>query len=46
MGKPLSHGCIRLRNAALIELFERVPLHCSVIIDEAPQPQWQIAALV
>ncbi|SDS48584.1 L,D-transpeptidase [Pseudomonas oryzae] len=45
MGEALSHGCIRLRNADLIELFERVPAHCSVIIDEAPQPQWQAAAL-
>jgi len=24
MGKPLSHGCIRMRNTELIELFERV----------------------
>jgi len=45
MGEPLSHGCIRLRNADLLALFERVPPHCSVIIDEAPQPQWQAAAL-
>lgn len=46
MGEPRSHGCIRLRNADLIALFERVPAHCSVIIDEAPQPHWQAAALV
>lgn len=46
MGEPRSHGCIRLRNADLIDLFERVPAHCSVITDEAPQPHWQAAALV
>ena len=45
MGEPRSHGCIRLRNADLLALFERVPAHCSVIIDEAPQPQWQTAVL-
>jgi lipoprotein-anchoring transpeptidase ErfK/SrfK len=40
MGEPLSHGCIRLRNDALLTLFNRVPLHCRVQIDEAPCPQW------
>ncbi len=45
MGEARSHGCIRLRNADLLTLFEQVPPHCSVIIDEAPQPQWQAAAL-
>lgn len=45
MGEPRSHGCIRLRNADLLALFEWVPAHCSVIIDEAPQPQWQAAVL-
>lgn len=45
MGEARSHGCIRLRNADLLALFEQVPLHCSVIIDEAPQPQWRLAAL-
>lgn len=25
MGTPLSHGCIRMRNADVIELFDRVP---------------------
>lgn len=25
MGVPLSHGCVRMRNADVIELFERVP---------------------
>jgi lipoprotein-anchoring transpeptidase ErfK/SrfK len=28
MGVALSHGCIRLRNADLIQLFTLVPLHC------------------
>lgn len=45
MGEARSHGCIRLRNADLLALFERVPPYCSVIIDEAPQPQWLAAAL-
>ncbi|MNZ33971.1 L,D-transpeptidase [compost metagenome] len=45
MGEARSHGCIRLRNADLLALFEQVPLHCPVIIDEAPQPQWRLAAL-
>lgn len=40
MGTPLSHGCIRLRNADMLALFERVPPHCKVRIDEAPCPQW------
>ena len=33
MGAPLSHGCIRLRNADMLELFERTPVGCSVQID-------------
>lgn len=40
MGTALSHGCIRLRNTDMLALFERVPLHCRVLIDEAPCPQW------
>lgn len=40
MGVPLSHGCVRLRNDDMLELFERVPPHCAVRIDEAPCPQW------
>ncbi|WJW76751.1 L,D-transpeptidase [Thiohalobacter sp. IOR34] len=34
MGVPRSHGCIRMRNAELLELFERVPLGCRVLIEE------------
>ena len=45
MGVPLSHGCVRLRNADLLELFPRVPPHCPVRIDEAPCPQWATALL-
>ncbi|MCF7202850.1 L,D-transpeptidase [Pseudomonas oligotrophica] len=45
MGVPLSHGCIRLRNADLIRLFSQVPVHCAVRIDEAAYPQWADAAL-
>lgn len=46
MGVPLSHGCVRLRNADLLNLFPRVPSHCAVMIDEAPCPQWAAADLV
>ncbi|SDK29712.1 L,D-transpeptidase catalytic domain [Pseudomonas delhiensis] len=45
MGAPLSHGCVRLRNADLLQLFPRVPPHCPVRLDEAPQPQWRAAEL-
>jgi lipoprotein-anchoring transpeptidase ErfK/SrfK len=45
MGVPRSHGCIRLRNADLVELFPRVPLHCSVRIEEAACPRWASATL-
>ena len=44
MGMPLSHGCIRMRNYDVIELFDRVPVGALVDIragvrrhtDEAP----------
>jgi lipoprotein-anchoring transpeptidase ErfK/SrfK len=36
MGVPLSHGCIRMRNADVIELFERVRPGTPVLIEEAP----------
>lgn len=45
MGVPLSHGCVRMRNADLLELFPRVPPHCAVLIDEAPCPEWAEADL-
>lgn len=40
MGVPLSHGCVRLRNADLLDLFARVPVGCSVHIGEASCPAW------
>ncbi len=45
MGVPLSHGCVRLRNADLLDLFPLVPPYCAVMIDEAPCPQWATADL-
>lgn len=35
MGKPGSHGCVRMRNADLIDLFARVPVGTTVMIDAA-----------
>ena len=32
MGVPHSHGCIRMRNADVIDLFERVPVYTPVDI--------------
>ena len=34
MGQPGSHGCVRMRNADIVELFERVPLYTSIEIVE------------
>lgn len=34
MGKPGSHGCIRMRNADIVELFDRVTPYTPVDIDE------------
>lgn len=34
MGMPKSHGCIRMRNRNVIELFELVSLGCPVLITE------------
>ncbi len=33
IGQPASHGCIRMKNADLIALFERVPLGAEVVIE-------------
>lgn len=33
MGVPLSHGCIRMRNADVIELFEQIPVYSPVLIE-------------
>jgi lipoprotein-anchoring transpeptidase ErfK/SrfK len=35
MGKPGSHGCIRMRNPDIIELFDLVPCYTEVEITEA-----------
>ncbi len=34
IGQPASHGCIRLRNADMVELFERVP--CGAMVEILP----------
>ena len=34
MGAPASHGCIRMRNADLLELFDQVPVYTPVEISE------------
>ena len=34
MGIPGSHGCIRMRNADIVELFDTVPCYSEVLITE------------
>lgn len=34
MGIPCSHGCVRMRNADVMELFNLVPVGCPVLIHE------------
>jgi len=34
MGEPRSHGCVRMRNADIIELFDRVTTGLPVVIEE------------
>lgn len=34
MGRPASHGCIRMRNSDLVDLFDRVEIHTEVRIKE------------
>jgi hypothetical protein len=43
MGVPQSHGCIRMRNADVVELFNRVRPGTRVLIQEAadPAPRWR-----
>lgn len=36
LGAPASHGCVRMRNADIIELFELVPAGTPVSINETP----------
>lgn len=45
MGVPLSHGCVRLRNADLLGLFALVPAGCAVQIEEEACPNWSSAIL-
>ncbi|MDH3980217.1 MAG: L,D-transpeptidase [Gammaproteobacteria bacterium] len=35
MGEPSSHGCVKMRNDEVIELFDRVPVGTKVLIQEA-----------
>ncbi|MDR1996206.1 L,D-transpeptidase [Azonexus sp.] len=34
MGMPGSHGCVRMRNVDIVELFDRVPCYTAVDISE------------
>ena len=36
MGIPSSHGCVKMRNADVIRLFDIVPVGLRVLIQEAP----------
>lgn len=36
MGVPLSHGCVRMRNPDMLELFDLTPAGCRVTITEQP----------
>ena len=38
IGRPASHGCIRMRNADVIDLFDRIDNGCPVIIRTAATP--------
>jgi lipoprotein-anchoring transpeptidase ErfK/SrfK len=33
VGQPASHGCVRMRNADIVDLFQRVPLGTEVLIE-------------
>ena len=34
IGQPASHGCVRMRNADVAELYEMIPAGCAVRIEE------------
>jgi hypothetical protein len=34
IGKPASHGCVRMKNRDIIDLFSRVPIFTYVLIEE------------
>jgi lipoprotein-anchoring transpeptidase ErfK/SrfK len=36
MGIPSSHGCVKMRNTEVVELFNSVPVGTRVLIQEAP----------
>jgi lipoprotein-anchoring transpeptidase ErfK/SrfK len=36
MGIPSSHGCVKMRNADVLRLFDSVPVGLRVLIQEAP----------
>jgi len=36
MGVPTSHGCVKMRNTEVIELFNTVPVGTPVLIQETP----------
>jgi lipoprotein-anchoring transpeptidase ErfK/SrfK len=33
VGQPASHGCVRMRNVDIVDLFQRVPLGAQVLIE-------------
>lgn len=33
MGVPRSHGCVRMRNQDVLDLFDRVPVGCPVVLE-------------
>lgn len=37
MGVPVSHGCVRMRNHDIVQLFDRVATGTRVVIGELPQ---------
>ena len=39
IGQPASHGCIRLTNGDVVDLFDRVDLATEVVIGDLPTPQ-------
>ncbi len=42
LGEPASHGCVRMANAAVIELFDRVAEGDLVaVLAEVPPPDWR-----
>lgn len=45
LGVALSHGCVRMRNTDLLNLFDQVPVQCHVQIEEASCAEWASAPL-